>query len=118
LQLPVRRGRRFIFSGSDVTIDFNTTTLLVGAAGFLLALLYAQHKDDKFDLRNVLVDSTTDKVSLVKLGQFVALCVSTWGFVVLVQKDKLTEWYFAGYILSWVGANLGNKWITGKQGAT
>ena len=78
----------------------------------LLVLLIWQRSDDDFDLRWMLVDTETKKVSLFKVGQMCALAVSTWAFVILVQRDRLTEWYFAGYMLTWAGANLANKWIT------
>ncbi len=82
----------------------------------LLVLLHWQRCPDQFDLRWILVDTETQKVSLFKAGQLVALIVSTYAFVILVQRDKLTEWFFAGYMLTWAGANLANKWITSTKG--
>lgn len=94
------------------------SSLTLGAIGLfaLTVLILWQRKADNFDLRWLLVDSTTEKVSLFKTGQLIALIVSTWGFVVLIQRDKMTEWYFTGYMASWAAANLLNKWLErGKQ---
>lgn len=46
------------------------------------------------------------KVSLFKISQAVSLSVSTWGFVILVQQGKLTEWYFTAYMSVWATANV------------
>ena len=94
-----------------MTIPLDTVILLLGLLLLLAALLYAQRKGDNFDLRWVLVDTTTEKVSLMKLGQFVALCVSTWVLIHEVRAGRLTEWLFFGYIATFSGANLANKFI-------
>jgi hypothetical protein len=92
----------------------NDLLLLIGLV-LSLALLYRwQCKDDQFDLRWLLVDTTTEKVSLFKLGQLVALAVSTWAIVVETRAGHLTEWLFLAYIGVWSGANVGNK-IIGKM---
>lgn len=33
-----------------------------------------------------------------------AFCVSTWAFVFLTASGKLTEFFFVGYMTTWVGA--------------
>lgn len=67
-----------------------------------------------------LLDKDTDKPSLGRIGQFTALVVSTWAMVELVLDDKLTEWFFTGYMLTWAGAqaaSLALK-IRGQAGTT
>lgn len=96
---------------SSVPLD---TILLLGLGAVLaVVLLYGQYRDDDFDLRTLIVDES-GKISLSKFGQFVALVASTWVLIHETRTDKLTEWLFAGYILTWAGANLGNKWISTK----
>jgi len=51
-----------------------------------------------------LLDKDTSEPSLGRVGQFVALLVSTWGFVALTVEGKLTEWYVTAYMLVWAGA--------------
>ena len=51
-----------------------------------------------------LLDKDTEIPSLGRIGQFVALIVSTWSMIELVLDDKLTEWFFGGYMVTWAGA--------------
>lgn len=74
--------------------------LLVG-----LVLLRWQKSHPAFDLADLLTGDN-GKVSLSKFGQAAALVVSTWGFAVLVQQGKLTEFYFVGYMTVWAGYRL------------
>lgn len=91
----------------------DTYALLAIAAAFGLVLYLWQRTDDDFDLRDLIVDSVTGKASLFKIGQFVALVVSTWALVHETRRGFLTEWLFGLYMLSWAGANIANK-ITEK----
>ncbi len=101
-----------------MSIDHLLLASLAAALGLWGVLLLTWHRAaDEFDLRWSVVDATTGKVSLFKLGQLAALIVSTWGFVVLIERDKMTEFYFVGYMLAWSGANILNKWVERKAGA-
>jgi hypothetical protein len=97
-------------------IDVHLVMLTLSAI-LLGMILWNWHRrgDVNFDLRWLLVDHATEKVSLMKVGQGVALVTSTWGFIVLVSKDKLTEFYFLGYMAAWAGANLANKFIETRK---
>lgn len=53
-------------------------------------------------------DGKTSPTMGFMLGCFLA---TTWGFVVLVNKGLITEWYFNGYILLWAANRLGTKWM-------
>ena len=87
------------------------TLVLIVVILVLTYLLYrAQTKEDKFDLRDLIVEKETGRVSLSRFGQFVALLVSTWGFVALTLHDKLTEWYYASYMMIWAAAEGFRKW--------
>lgn len=87
----------------------DTYALLLAAVLFIALLTYWQRSDDEFDLRMLIVDSTTGKVSLFKLGQLVALGVSTWALVHETRRGFLTEWLFGLYMISWAGVNIANK---------
>jgi len=80
---------------------------------FIIILLYLQYKPDNFDLRSLLLGQN-NKPSINKLGQLIALFLSSWGFVFLTLHDKLTETYFGVYMSVWAGANFLNKYITTK----
>lgn len=84
------------------------------ALGFLLLayMLYkAQLKRDKFDLRDLIIDPTTTKISLSKFSQLIALGVSAWAFVYLTLHDKLSEFYMTIFMTSWAGFNAIHKAI-------
>lgn len=75
--------------------------LFLMLVGFFLVLLYAQFKHDGFDLRELLC--IEGKVSLEKTATAVAMVISSWGFVTLIVSNKMTEWYFVAYMVSWAG---------------
>jgi len=91
------------------TLD-NVTLAAASICG--LMLLYLWHTTpDHFDLRHLLIDSKTDRVSLMKCGQLFALLVSTWVLIRETNHDRLTEWLFLTYMGCWAGANLAKRWI-------
>lgn len=61
-----------------------------------------------------LMDKGNAEPSLGRQGQFTALVVSTWAFVQLTLADKLTEWFFAGYMMAWGLAQFGSIWLKMK----
>ena len=83
--------------------------LLSGIGLFLCVMLYWQRRDDRFDLRWLVVDTKTDHVSLFKFGQFTALLSSTWALIYETRHGHLTEWLFGAYIVAWSGINVANK---------
>jgi len=96
----------------DITFD---TWVLIAATFVVLvsAWLWQRDNTNNFDLLDLI--SIDGKLSLAKTGQLVALLVSTWGFVALVRAEKLTEFYFTGYMLAWAGANLASKALDIKK---
>ena len=81
-------------------------------AAFVTGVLFRWHSDGtRFDLRHVLIDLATDRVSLHKFGQFVALIVSTAVLWYEMMHARLTEWLFTGYMLTWAGTALAKRWI-------
>ena len=55
--------------------------------------------------------TTGGKLSERKVSRFGAWIVSTWGFVFMIMNDRLTEWYFVGYMGVWVANALISKQI-------
>lgn len=95
-------------------MKMDLTVLTVCAVGLLLLLSVWHSEDSPFDLRDLFLDSK-NKVSLFKMGQVLALGLSSWGFVVLVTRDKLSEWYFFTYMATWAGMNIANKIVDMKS---
>jgi hypothetical protein len=86
--------------------------LLGGAAVFAYLMVY-WHLDKKtrFDVRDLIIDSATKELSLYKVGQLVALIISTWILIYETRAGKLTEWLFGSYMIAWSGANLIKKYL-------
>lgn len=87
----------------------NDALLLALICALLIVLGLWQRKDDTFDLRWLLVDSKTNKVSLSKTGQLIALIVSSWALIFETRNGNLTEWLFMAYIATWSGVNVASK---------
>lgn len=87
-------------------------TAFIAIAGLvcLVILLRWQRSHPNFDLSD-LVTGDNGRVSLSKIGQASALAVSTWGFIVLVEQGKLTEFYFIGYMVAWSATRLTNQYL-------
>lgn len=93
-------------------------SLTLLALFFSVVLYRWQKQNDDFDLRHVLI-GPDGKVSLFKIGQATALSVSSWAFIIMVQQDKLTEYYFLGYMTIWSGINLAkNIFVKAPDGST
>lgn len=70
---------------------------------FVFVLIRIQLSPDSVDLRWLIMDRP-HRPSLTKIGQVVALAVSTWGFVYLFLNNRLTETFFIGYMVTWSGS--------------
>lgn len=82
------------------TVALSAVILAVGV------VLYLWQRDgNTFDLKDMLI-GVDGKTSLHKFGQATALVISSWGFITLVQHDRMTEWFFIGYMSVWSGVNL------------
>jgi hypothetical protein len=104
-------------------MELNKSTMmiigwLVAMIVGLLILCYIQFKKDSLDLRYLILDDVTGKPSLSKLGQLIALVMSSWGFQYQILNDRMTEWYFGLYMSAWAVTGLANKWLSGKQNLT
>jgi len=89
-------------------IMYIVLTIIIAVCTLYLIRLNNDKKNDIF-----LIDLVTvgGKLNDRKLSRFGAWLVSTWGFVYLLSNDKLTEWYFIGYMGAWVANALIGKAI-------
>lgn len=96
------------------TFETDTVVLFSGIGIFLLLTIYwHRDKTNPFDFKSALMED--DKLSLSKMGQLVALLVSTWIIIHQVRIGGLSEWLFGGYMLAWGGANAINKYINSRS---
>jgi len=85
--------------------------LLLGILVFLWAIYRAHKGNNLFDAKDFLMDPVTNRASLYKLGQLVAMLVTSFGFIYLIMHNGLTEMYFGIYAGLWGGLNSVNKGI-------
>lgn len=92
-------------------IPLTSAILFITITVFLGILVYIQTRKDHLDLRFLILDDTK-KPSLIKIGQLVSLIVSTWAFIVLVTKDKLTIEFFTIYMTVWSASTALDKYLS------
>jgi hypothetical protein len=92
----------------SIELSLAAITLVI----FLLLYKWHNNPNNTFDLTDALLGED-GKASLYKIGQAAALIISSWAFIVMVQRDKLTEFYFYGYMGVWSGINLAKN-LLGK----
>lgn len=92
--------------------------LLIIALLAMAVLWTIQAKRDNFDLRALITDPRTHQPSVHKMGELVALIVSTWLIVYLALNGKIDENYFGLYMAVWAGAQVANNWIGNKYSPT
>jgi hypothetical protein len=86
-----------------------TTPLFNVLSGlFAVLVLFALIRPSTF---RFLLDKDSVEPSLGRQGQYVALIVSTWGFMWLIIHDKMTEFFFTSYMLAWAGAQFGSIFL-------
>jgi len=81
--------------------------LLVGIAVLIVVMVRIQIDETRPDLMDLL--TSTDKTGKVrfdarKCWEAGAFVTSTWGFVFVMVDGKMTEWFFGGYMATWVMA--------------
>ena len=79
---------------------------------FCALISWHRNPNIPFDLSQMLVDSTTGKIAVEKVGYVVALGISTWGVVALIESNHITEWYFGVYISAFVLGRMGSTGIS------
>lgn len=72
-------------------------------------------KDPQFDFRIALIDPLTGRISFSRLGHFVSLVISTLIICFETINGRLSEWLFAGYMVSWAGAYVAAKAIDSNK---
>lgn len=93
---------------------FGLIMVLLSTLAAIMAWRATHNKDSDFNFTEAFLDDR-GKTSHARIAYFVALTCSTWAFVFMTLNDKITEWYFTGYMVAWVFGSLGNKWLDKKE---
>lgn len=99
--------------------DFMTTILLflLFVLGYsILHWLYKLNKNPNNTISFVDLISVGGRLNERKVSRFGAWLLSTWGFMYLILNNRLTEWYFVGYMTAWVANALIGKAIKDPNG--
>lgn len=99
------------FLTAQLTMQLLLGVLLVIIVWVMVTLHRNPH--DSFDMKDLV--GHNGKLDEKKFTRFGAWVVSTWGFVYLIVNDKLSEWYFIGYMGAWVANVILDKFANGKQ---
>ena len=101
-------------------LEFFTTkfTMQVLLALMLVIVVWTmivlhRNPNDSFDMKDLV--GREGKLDEKKFTRFGAWVVSTWGFVYLIVNDKLSEWYFIGYMGAWVANAILDKYASSKE---
>lgn len=98
-----------------MTKDFADLILIaVLLTGLLILIRWHFKPDNEFSLMALVC--TDGKLNDKKFMRTGAWLVSTWGFYWLTLHDKMTEWYFGGYMLAWTGVAAFDKWQREREG--
>lgn len=73
--------------------------MVLGCAVYLLRKIDRDNKNNYSLMDLIVSEGKIQERKVTRLGTWI---VSTWGFVYLIIEGKLDEWYFVGYIGSWV----------------
>lgn len=81
----------------------------------IIVLTYIQFKKDTLDLRWLILDDISARPSIHKIGQMLALLVSTWGFVYQMLHNTFSDNYLLVYMGVWAGAGAVDKFLSNKS---
>lgn len=81
----------------------------------IFAWLKSENKSDKSPINFVDLISENGKMNERKFLRIGTWIVSTWGFMFLIVNDNLSEWYFIGYMGTWVANALIGSAIKTKK---
>lgn len=86
-------------------------TMLVVLIVAALMLWNAQKSKLHFDMKDLVMDHDSNRVSLSKFANLTALMVSSWGMIALVVGGAMTEGYMLAFMGIWSGNALGTQFI-------
>lgn len=89
--------------GSILEVNLMYVILAAFVVGIIVSLwLINNDEESPYSFTDLIVEN--GKLSEQKLSRMGAWIVSTWGFVYLVSTNNLSEWYFVGYMGTWVAS--------------
>lgn len=118
IESPVGWGEKFLHL---VFLDPNRTEVLVMwlfLAVLLIGMVLLMRAWDRDSNNDIVISDLIcidGRISESKLARFVAFAISSWAFVFLIITEKMTEWFFFGYMAAWVSNAIFSKYIDKKM---
>jgi hypothetical protein len=99
----------------NISMAVAMVPVLIICLVYAISAIRSWDKDpnNRFRLYDLIcTDGVVDETKTTRMGAFV---VSSWGFVYMTSADKMTEWYFLGYMAAWVGNALFSSYLGSKD---
>lgn len=103
-----------------MSIELYANLILLGLVMLIAVSMVRFHKNEHYKNFN-LVDVVTcreGKVSRPAIMEFGAWVVATWGFAILINQGKLTEWYAGLYFGAFVVRAAHAAYLSTKNGVS
>ena len=100
--------------GLMVSSPMNVLGLFLLAITVFILARAQTDKKNKIDLQYLLVDSSTQKITLAKFSGFGAFMASTWVFVMLPVTGKFDAAFASAYMVTWGAVKVAQDVIQSK----
>ena len=93
-------------------IILNSILALVALA--VLLSMWRFHSNPRFKCFNLLdlITSHDGKISRPAVMEFGAFMLTGWGFVMLINRNNLSEWYMMGFLGAFVARAAHSAWLS------
>ena len=99
---------------SDILL--NSLLALIALVVFVSAWRFHQDpKYKKFNLFSLVThrDGTLSRPAVQEIGAFI---LTSWAFILLINKGLLAEWFLIPYLAAWVGRSGFSAWLQSRGG--
>lgn len=104
-------------SNLDVS-DIVLNSILALALMVVIVSAWRFHKDKRFKSFNLfkLITHLDGTPSRPAIQEFVAFGITSWGFILLINKGNLPEWYMMSYLAIFVARAAHSAYLNSKNG--
>jgi len=87
-----------MFFGWLSGLDASSVALAVTMFSMVLVIYRWQRSNNTFDIKEMMIDTTTGKMALEKVAYSVAMVYGTWIMIALTERNRMNENYFGIYL--------------------
>ena len=101
-----------MLNGFEAAHGMNTALILLVILALAIVWNFQRDKNNKVDVKDLICsEGRINEAKFMRFGEFL---VSTWGLIYLIVDQRISEWYFAGYMAAWAGNALLTKWLNNR----